>query len=113
MSQQCFSNCSRFAFAACATPYEQTVRYCEGWAAVRLRSASTFPIHHAWLQVDGRPVDLTLDRERVAEYYLKHILTPVQVVIRADQLGFLGPYFPLQTKLDQLAQALDLASRPA
>jgi hypothetical protein len=105
MTQQCFTNCSRLAFAARATPYERTVHYCEGWATVRLR-ATTIPIHHAWLQVDGQLVDLTLEPTIGTEYDLQHVLTPVQVVIRAGQLGRHGPYFDLQTPLDQLVNAM-------
>ena len=36
------------------------IKYCEGYVQAR----SPFPVHHAWITVDGKVVDLTLSTQR-------------------------------------------------
>lgn len=81
--KSCFENCQRLMMAVARAGLDERVRYCEGWAT------SMIPIEHAWLEVDGVIVDLTLDD--VAEYGAHRTFDATEVMRRLCIVQVFGP----------------------
>lgn len=110
MQRDCFTNCSRLAIAARGTPYESCIRYCEGWATSRFGGLE-LPLEHAWVQLEGRIVELTLPPDRLVQYGQHRVLSPAEVVVLCGQIGHYGPYHRLHEFHPHIAQIRALQRR--
>lgn len=108
LAKQCFYNAQFVSMVASSKGLSDRVKYVEGYC---IKSSLPIPVHHAWVELDGKVVDLTLVTTKYTTQELERFYHG-EILPREDDLSdrILGlipegwVYYGVRFDIDEIAQ---------
>jgi len=88
MIKECFRNCQAFMFRNMLEGETLDLVYCEGWVQ------DLIPLEHAWLEYEGKLLDLTLRPDGGKHTILAYNTYGAKQVMAGMRRGWFGPLDP-------------------